>query len=113
MTLVRSPTISGRLLSSASTSFDARVVSAVLRGFDLARFPAFGHLRDGGDVFVGGAAAAADDIEPALRRSGRAARRAIAGVSRYRPSVVGQSGVGIAGDAGGGHIARGCGYGPS
>jgi hypothetical protein len=38
------------------------------RGFDLARLLAFHHLRDGRDVLIGGAAAAADDIEPAVAR---------------------------------------------
>ena len=46
--------------------FDAGVISAMRRRLHFARLFAFDHLRDGGDVFIRGAAASADDIEPAV-----------------------------------------------
>src|SRR6266481_389127 len=47
-------------------SFDAGIDGAVpLRG-TLARLFAMGHLREGANVLLGGAAAAADDVEPAV-----------------------------------------------
>src|SRR5216683_5088933 len=85
---------------------DAGIDGAVLFRGTMARLFAFGHLRKGADVLLGGAAAAADEIEPAVidkfleLGSERCWRLEVLAF------FVGQPGVGIAGDTFAGELAE-------
>src|SRR6266404_6761124 len=78
----------------------------MLLGGALTRLFAFGHLREGADVLLGGATAAADDIEPAVVDK----LFELGGERGWRLEVlaflVGQPGVGIAGDEFAGELAQ-------
>src|SRR6266851_4301764 len=85
---------------------DAGIDGAVLFRGTMARLFAFGHLRKGADVLLGGAAAAADEIEPAvidkfLELGSERCRRL-----EVLAFFVGQPGVGIAGDTFAGELAE-------
>src|SRR6266481_3241790 len=85
---------------------DAGIDGAVLLRGTMARLFAFGHLCKGADVLLGGAAAAADEIEPAVidkfleLGSERCWRLEVLAF------FVGQPGVGIAGDTFAGELAE-------
>ena len=106
MTLVRSPTISGRLLSSASTSSMPGIVGAMRGRVHAWGALAFRHLRDGADVRGSGAAAAADDVQPAVLDEFLKLRGERFGRFEIFVFFVRQAGVGIAGNARGSHLGQ-------
>ena len=107
MTLVRSPTISGRLASSHSTRSTPEKQVAVRFAGHLSRPLAGDHVRDGLDVLGRRAAAAADQIEPAVvdelfELGGERLRRL-----EVLQLLVRNAGVGITGHPRSGHLVDG------
>ena len=78
--------------------FDAGIDGAMIRIGRTARLFAFGHLRDGANVLLGGAAAAADHIQPAAIDETVKLLGERIGSFLISAFFVGQAGVRIAGD---------------